>query len=110
MKTIEQLTDAHEATAQELIEAVKETYPVGAIIDARLHGKEVWIRAKVESHWASSRYPHQMTVRNVKTGKVRNISACPYYGHSVELVSLPENVPEHAPSPAVASVETEGPR
>lgn len=90
-QTIEELTVAADSAARTLAEAVQAAYPVGSTIRAKLHGRETWIEATVEGYSWSLRYPHELRVRNTRTRKARNISAHPQHGHSVQLVSLPEN-------------------
>ena len=96
-KTIEDLTVEADAAARTLAEAVQATYPVGSTIRAKLHGRETWITATVEGYACSLRYPHELRVRNLRTGKCRNISAHPQHGNSVGLVTLPENSHAHPP-------------
>ena len=64
-----------DAAATRLKEAVAEAYPVGAQIRVKLHGnKRTVIDAEVIGHGASwsNRYPTELTVRNLRTGKRRS--------------------------------------
>lgn len=89
MKKIIELTEKHAASAKALISAVKQAFPPGSIVRAKITGGEngTWIEAEVlESLWDSERYPHQILVRNTRTGKIRKVSVHPRHGNSVELV------------------------
>lgn len=88
--TIEELTVAVETASRKLAEAVQAAYPIGATVRFKLPGREVRIQAVVVSHGWSLRYPHDIRVKNLKTGKFRNISVHPQHGTSVEIIALPQ--------------------
>ena len=88
MKTIKALTKDLDTLTKKLRAAVASTYPAGSRIKVMLRGRqETWIEAEVEGHWESNTYPHEIIVRNVKTGKRRNISTHPLTGHRIILLN-----------------------
>ena len=102
MKKIIELTKKHDAAAKELMAAVKAAYPEGSIVNAKITGGDngTWIEAEVmERGWGNLRYPHEMLVRNTRTGKTRNVSADPRSHYRVELVRLPQNSELSQPKP-----------
>ena len=104
MKKIIELTRKHEASAKALLEAVAKAYPPGSVVRAKITGGDdgTWINAEVlERPYPSGKYPHELLVKNIKTGKLRNVSVHPEYGHKVEMVSRMNSViiPHHVKEP-----------
>ncbi len=78
MATLDKLNELEadwHGAATKLKHAVVAAYPVGAQIRVKLHGnKRTIIDAEVIGHGArwSTRFPTELTVRNLRTGKRRS--------------------------------------
>jgi len=85
---LEDAQKAHAAAANALRDTVKELYPRGSIIEFQpWHGKR--IRAEVIGHSCSwTHRPSAVTVRNIKTGKSRDIEAT-CTAHEIITIELP---------------------
>lgn len=90
LEMVADLTDAVESATDLLMNAVATAYPLGTILRVAIR-RNVWIEAEVIRHRRLHRYPHELLVSNVATGKTRNISVDPRYGNRVEILMLPEN-------------------
>lgn len=75
----------HDNATRTLIAAVQYAFPIGATVAVTVRNG-VRIRAVIESHWASLKWPCEITVRNTKTGKTRNASVHPNSFHRVEVI------------------------
>jgi len=87
--TIQSLTQDHEAAAKALMDGIKELIPVGTKLRILMRGRGgKTIDAEVISHghaW-SIKYPHEVHVKNLKTGKTRTIDVHPEFGHRYEVI------------------------
>ena len=86
---LNRLREEHEAAAKAMCDAVAEEYPVGTVVDARIHHHMV--RGEVVGHNTAWWYePGAMTIRNLKTNKTRRFNPT-YQNAEVEIVSKPSN-------------------
>lgn len=86
---IAQLTHEHEKAARALMDGIKQRLPVGTVLCVEMRGRKgKTMEAEVIAHghaWCI-RYPHEIRVRNIKTGKARVIDVHPENGHRYSVI------------------------
>lgn len=80
---LEKLTKDHETASRSLMNGIKKLFPIGTRLMVEISHSKPMIEVEVTSHGSdwSIRFPHEIGVQNVKSGKTRRISVHPTSGH-----------------------------